>query len=254
MESASKDVLFTIALNLELPDLLRWCVSKSKINQDVCNNEHVWRTKLLQDYPNYEDIGDEDYLSFISSLSLRETYVFIYQLYYIRKLLNKEETLNDIFLKKVLHLSKRGLDKVPAFNLPNLKELLLDGNKLKKVPSFNLPNLTHLYLNHNQLTEIPSFNLPNLRYLYLNNNRLTKIPAFNLPTLQILYLSENKLTELPDFNLPHLGTLELTNNKLTELPDFNFPFLNHLIVRKNNLTKEARRKLIEKYKKKVQII
>ena len=58
METTSKDVLFTIAMNLELPSLLRWCASNSRINNNVCQNEHLWRSKLLQDfpieYPDYE--------------------------------------------------------------------------------------------------------------------------------------------------------------------------------------------------------
>ena len=54
MDTSSKDVLFTIAMKLDLPDLLRWCESNSKIHRDVCNNENVWRSKLLIDYPDYQ--------------------------------------------------------------------------------------------------------------------------------------------------------------------------------------------------------
>ena len=53
MENASKDVLFTIAMDLDLPSLLRWCQSNSKINRDVCQNDTVWRSKLLKDYSDY---------------------------------------------------------------------------------------------------------------------------------------------------------------------------------------------------------
>lgn len=53
MEKASKDVLFTIAMESDLPSLLRWCSSSSTINRDVCRNDYVWRSKLLKDYPDY---------------------------------------------------------------------------------------------------------------------------------------------------------------------------------------------------------
>jgi hypothetical protein len=53
MDVASKDVLFAIAMDLDLPSLLRWCESNSKINRDVCQNNDVWRSKLLKDFPDY---------------------------------------------------------------------------------------------------------------------------------------------------------------------------------------------------------
>ena len=88
METASKDVLFTIAINLDLPSLLKWCESNSRINRNVCQNDHVWRSKLLKDYSNYQKFG--------LNRSLRETYVFLYQLSYIKNLLNSNESLYDI--------------------------------------------------------------------------------------------------------------------------------------------------------------
>ena len=112
METASKDVLFTIAIDLELPELLRWCASSKRIYKYVCGNNDMWRAKLLKDYPDYE--------MFKLNQSLREIYVFMYQLSYIKELLNTEETLFDIFQRKEINLSQKGLKKVPAFDLPNL--------------------------------------------------------------------------------------------------------------------------------------
>ena len=221
METASKDVSFTIALNLKLPDLLRWCSSNSKINRDVCNNDNVWRSKLLKDYPDIE--------IFQLNKSLRETYVFLYQLTYIKELLNSNESIHNIFIRKSLNLSQKGLKKVPAFDLPNLQELELFKNKLTSVPIFNLPNLRILDLHNNNLTKVPDFNLPKLQYLELYNNQLTEVPAFNLPNLEVLNLFNNKLTKVPDFRLPNLKVLTL---------------------HKNNLDKETRKEVKEKYQNK----
>lgn len=91
MESMSKDILSTIAMNLDLPSLLRWCQSNSEINNHICNNSNVWRNKLLKDYPDYESFG--------LNRSLKETYVFMYQLSLIKNLLNSDESLYDIFQK-----------------------------------------------------------------------------------------------------------------------------------------------------------
>ena len=99
MENASKDVLFTIDMNLEPPSLLKWCASNARIHRDVCLNNDVWRSKLLKDFPNEYP----DYQKFGLDRSLRETYVFLYQLSYIKKLLKTNESLYDIFLKKELN-------------------------------------------------------------------------------------------------------------------------------------------------------
>ena len=103
MDTASKDVLFTIAMDLDLPSLLRWCQSNSKINRAVCNNLDIWRSKLLRDYAGYE--------KFDLNKSLKEIYVFLYQLSLIQEMLDTEESLYDIFIKKKLHLSSKGLKK-----------------------------------------------------------------------------------------------------------------------------------------------
>ena len=246
METASKDVLFTIALELPLPDLLKWCSSNSKINRDVCGNENVWRSKLLQDFK------DVDYQKFKLNRSLRETYVFLYQLSYFRDLLETDESLYDIFLKKEIDLSGKGLKKVPAFDLPNLQKLNLAGNSLTKVPVFNLPNLRELYLGTNKITKVPLFNnLPNLQLLYLGYNNLREVPAFTLPKLRALNLENNALAKVPSFDLPSLRTLILNNNNLTNLPVLKFPKLKKLYFINNQISKKVKRDLKEKYGKKI---
>jgi Leucine-rich repeat (LRR) protein len=209
METASKDVLFTIAMNLRLPDLLRWCSSSSRLNKDICNNDNVLRSKLLRDYPDIE--------IFHLNKSLRETYIFLYSLSYIKELLNSDESIHDIFQRKILDLSQKGLKKVPAFDLPKLQELSLSKNKLTSIPAFHLPMLRTLDLHSSNLTEVPSFDLPNLKELELYNNKLIMIPTFNLPNLQTLNLFNNNLTNVPDFYLPKLQLLTLHNNKLDKI-------------------------------------
>ena len=243
MEDASKDVLFTIALNLDLPSLLRWCESNSRIHRSVCQNDDLWRSKLLKDFPNEYS----DFHIFNVNKSLRETYVFLYQLSYIKKLLNSNESLYDIFLKKYIDLSYIRLKKIPAFDLPNLQILNLDNNKLTKIPTFDLPNLQILNLSNNQLTKVPAFDLPNLQILNLSNNQLREVPAFNLPNLQRLYLDRNKLTEVPVFNLPSLQVLFLSDNHLTNIPAFNLPNLLELYLSNNRLTKVTKNQLKQKY-------
>ena len=56
MDKASKDVLFMIALDLSLPELLNWCLSSKRVNQKVCQNRDVWISKLKRDFSD-EDIS-----------------------------------------------------------------------------------------------------------------------------------------------------------------------------------------------------
>jgi Leucine-rich repeat (LRR) protein len=209
MDTASKDILFTIAINLELPSLLRWCESNKRINRDVCNNDHVWRAKLLKDYP--------DYKRFNLKRSLKETSVFMYQLEYIKKLLNTDKTLYEIFLRDTLNLSFKDLDSVPAFDLPNLGILLLKGNKLKHIPTFNLPNLRVLSVSDNNLEDIPALNFPNLVELSLYGNKLKQLPEMVLPNLRVLSLARNKFThlDLPHMKFPKLTYLDFAGNQLS---------------------------------------
>jgi Leucine-rich repeat (LRR) protein len=239
MENASKDVLFTIALNLDLPSILKWCSSNSRINRYICQNDNFWRSKLLKDYPDYQ--------KFDLNRSLKETYVFLYQLFYIRRVLDTNDSITDIFLKEELDLSGKGLKKVPAFDLPNLQDLYLNDNNLTKVPAFDLPNLQILYLRNNELVEVPAFDLPNLQILYLRNNELLEVPAFDLPDLQYLDLSNNNLTEVPAFDLPNLRQLYLYNNNLTELPESNLPNLQILDLSNNKLSEGDKVTIKQKY-------
>ena len=249
MHRLNKDELSVISMNLDLPVLLNLCESSKDLKEKVCNNPNVWNYKLDKDYPEYKELD----LSFLSPYSPRELYVFMYQLNYIKKLLNTKETLKDIFLKKQLDLGNKKLKKIPAFNLPNLERLYLYGNQLTEVPNFNLPNLQELYLYDNQLTEVPPFNLPNLKELYLYDNQLTEVPNFNLRNLQLLSLHHNQLKKVPQFNLPNLLLLSLRDNKLTEIQNFNLPNLQELYLKNNQLTERSKTEIKKKYGNKVYI-
>ena len=44
-----KDILFQIALELDLPDLLSYCLTSRSYNEAACKNPDFWRAKLLKD-------------------------------------------------------------------------------------------------------------------------------------------------------------------------------------------------------------
>ena len=57
METLPKDVRMKIALDLSPPDLVRFCVTETKQNKEICGSETFWRQKLEKDYP-------EEFLNF----------------------------------------------------------------------------------------------------------------------------------------------------------------------------------------------
>lgn len=45
------NLLRLIALDMDLPSLLNLCLSNKRLNREVCENNHFWRTKLYKEYP-----------------------------------------------------------------------------------------------------------------------------------------------------------------------------------------------------------
>ena len=49
-DKLSRDEMFSIALMLDLPDILSFCRISKKFNNNVCNNKFFWIRRLKQDY------------------------------------------------------------------------------------------------------------------------------------------------------------------------------------------------------------
>ena len=64
-----KDIIFTIGLKLDLPDILSLCRTCKKINDGICNNRYFWIARLRQDY-------NIDYLS-VKPINPKNTINFI---------------------------------------------------------------------------------------------------------------------------------------------------------------------------------
>ena len=70
METLRKDELFKIALEFDLPDLLRFCTSSKKINEKICQRNDIWLIKL-KEFPNNHK------LKLSPKLSPKETYILL---------------------------------------------------------------------------------------------------------------------------------------------------------------------------------
>ena len=107
-----------------------------------------------------------------------------------------------IWLKEV-NLSYNQLPLVPAVltTLPELRKLILGGNKITFCPSLNfLSELTYLDLHGNQLEEFPDVeHLTKLCQIDLERNQVAMMPAYlgNLTHLDYLNLGANKVQLVP---------------------------------------------------------
>ncbi len=131
MDQVPVDVLFRLALELDLPELLLFCTSSKRINEKLCLRKHIWNRKL-------KEFSRQDREYFKKDRTPRQAYTLLYQLKQLQH--------------KVILLKKYSL-----IDLYNLKELYLFGNQLTSVPPElgNLSNLQYLYLSNNQLTSVP---------------------------------------------------------------------------------------------------
>ena len=72
MEILNKDELFTLALHLDLADLLNFCKTSKRYGK-FCHNNIVWRGKIRHDFPNFKY---EDLIPELQHKSPREIYVY----------------------------------------------------------------------------------------------------------------------------------------------------------------------------------
>lgn len=83
METIDKNVLRLIALELDLPSLLRFCQSDKFKNQEICESNIFWRLKLNRDYPEtiskFNDLPNVNYKKIYVSMynNLSQIYTVI---------------------------------------------------------------------------------------------------------------------------------------------------------------------------------
>jgi len=139
----TKDTLFSIAIQLELPDLLTFSNSSKKINDIICRQNDIWYYKLNEKFPGYQLIGTP-----------KQTY----QTFYYTKLKNDlkfKGTISELLNSTELKLSNNELKEIPKeiASLTNLKELNLYNNQLKEIPK-EMASLTNLQFLEYQLKMI----------------------------------------------------------------------------------------------------
>ena len=232
MEFLNKDELFTLALHLDLADLLNFSKTSKRYGK-LCHNNIVWRGKIRHDFPHlkYEDLIPE-----LQHKSPEEIYILLYTV----KVWKLKMNVNDLYVETNIVLFEPDIHLIPEYlHLPNLKRLGLEKNQIKRIPdNLNLPELRTLSLCGNKITHIPNLSFPKLHNLCLTDNLIEDIPNLNSNSLGTLHLHGNKIITIsPDLNLPNLRILDLNRNKISAIPpNLNLPNLEILRLKQNPIT------------------
>jgi hypothetical protein len=130
MEKLERDNLFSLAIELNLPDLLRFCSSNRKINDKVCKQNDIWNYKIAKEFPDSKD--------FKNNLSPKDKYILLYSLRDVKQKLQREETIYELYDLKELDLRPYYfLEKLPATleYLSNLRVIHINLNREPKRPA-----------------------------------------------------------------------------------------------------------------------
>uniref|UniRef100_A0A8R1HQ59 LRRCT domain-containing protein n=1 Tax=Caenorhabditis japonica TaxID=281687 RepID=A0A8R1HQ59_CAEJA len=142
---------------------------------------------------------------------------------------------------EVLDVSENLLLTFPSLkDLPNLKQVRVDGNRIERIDTLtfsNNPNLQLISIQNNEIAQISrnSFDsLDKLVVLLIGNNSLSKIDRGmfdGMPNLQQLSIRNNSLTSLDSSSfhqLSHLTTLDLAYNRIQKIEAGTFQNLRKL--------------------------
>jgi Leucine-rich repeat (LRR) protein len=124
---------------------------------------------------------------------------------------------------RYLYAEELGLTELPALP-PSLEYLNIAHNRLERLPALDLPGLRELRAGGNPIAQLPTdafAGVPSLRLLSLRGCRLERLPAFaGLAELRDLDLRANALRDLPDAiaALPSLERIDLRWNPMDAIP------------------------------------
>ena len=105
----TRDVAIQIALELDVPDILRLCLVNKKFNAFICNNNYFWLNKIKKDFPNTKDLQKygENYKQIYENLSKNiEIYI---EFHIVRHTFDDEdeEELTEISLSTTMKFDRR---------------------------------------------------------------------------------------------------------------------------------------------------
>ena len=106
MEKFTDSQLFLLALNMELPRLLKFCRTSKKFNDNICKKDAIWNYKLGKEFPDYKKLKIKS--------SKRRIYELLYKLRQLKKDLKAEDLdVYELYNERKLNLQGKGLTSLP---------------------------------------------------------------------------------------------------------------------------------------------
>jgi Leucine-rich repeat (LRR) protein len=206
LKICQKILFFLIILKVNDLDLANFCKVNEYFREKIYKS-NIWNYRLSQ--LSKDDLEDIQELKTEFNTS-RELYQLVRSLIVAKEIFKVDWSLTELYNKKIIYLTNKGIKKIPNLSLfKNLEQLelkndeyeLKDKNKIEKIPD-TLPNsLKKLYLGMNKIKEIPE-TLPNsLEILDLDFNNIKEIPKKLPKSLEELYLMANKIKKYHLLNL-----------------------------------------------------
>ena len=89
MDRLSRYELFSLAIQLELPELIAMCKTSNRFNEAICEQDPIWRYRLERDYPDHERLQ--------KTLPPREKYQLLHQLSTLKTKLNASHDIYELY-------------------------------------------------------------------------------------------------------------------------------------------------------------
>ena len=173
MENINKDILVSIALELNYIDILKFCQLSKRIDKYVCKNNYFWMNKLHLDYPYLRNYKFDNYSGAYKMLKTVRA----------KKLNNYERigVINSNFIEFLLN-SNLGLTKKYNISINTLLNPIIKQHILNREIAMKL---LFLYLIRNNL----GYKIDNITY-FTTDEKLDQY----LDTLKLFTTNRNKLT------------------------------------------------------------
>lgn len=162
-------------------------------------------------------IEDETITSLDDNLNGIEKLSQLKQLYIFCKNLSGEVTLPKIDGLGTLEISNNKITKLNVGNLPNLINLMINGDKLESINLDNNKKLSYLNASYNNLISLDLSSNPEIATLDVQHNQLEEINLNSNTKLDTLHAHYNNLKSLDLSKCVNLTYLDVKNNPLTVL-------------------------------------
>ena len=107
MEKLNRDELFSLAMHLDAPSLLKFCRTNKHFSQKICARDEIWNYRLFSDFPDYKLLP-------VKNKSKKEIYQLLYGLVDVKTKLKRKENIYELYNLEILDLSFNKLTEIPA--------------------------------------------------------------------------------------------------------------------------------------------